>query len=361
MIPISQPDIQEDEINAVIDVLKSGIIVQGEKTQELEQLFTKICGTKYAVAVNSGTAALHTALYAAGIGPGDEVITSPFTFGATANSILMVGAKSIFVDITLDSYNIDASKIEEAITPNTKAILPINLYGQAADYSKIQTIAKKHKLLIIEDAAQSVGSKYDVRASGNLGDIGCLSLYATKNIMCGEGGMITTNDKEYFDRAKLFRNHGQPENEKYNYLDLGFNYRLTDIAAAIGIEQVKKLSQYTSRRQSIAKKYSESFNDVPGIITPIIKSNRTHVFHQYTIFVTDEFKLSRDELQKYLFEKNIQTNVYYPKPLNKFDQFLSSGTFTNATKAAKRVLSLPVHPQLTDDDVNYIISTFLHI
>jgi len=194
-----------------------------------------------------------------------------------------------------------------------------------------------------------------------LGDLGCFSLYATKNIMCGEGGIVTTNSKQFYEKAKLFRNHGQSENERYNYHSLGYNYRLTDIASAIGVKQVKKLTQYTKRRQAIAKKYNAAFSGLDGIRIPIVKPNRIHVFHQYTIIVTDESKLSRDELQRYLQEKNIQTNIYYPKPLNEFDHFRSNGKFPFADRAAKQVLSIPVHPQLTDEQIDYIISTLSNI
>lgn len=364
MISISKVVLKAKDIQGVVSVLKSGHLVQGPKVHELEKKFARLCRVKYAVAVSNGTAALHTALYACGINPGDEVITTPFTFVATANSILMVGARPVFVDIEEKTFNIDASKIEKAINRKTKAILVVNLFGQPADYNAINKIAKKHKLFVIEDAAQSIGSIYKNKESGNLANVSCFSLYATKNVTSGEGGMLTMNDKKIYERAKLFRQHGEREGMKYSYHGLGFNYRLTDILAAIGLVQIEKIISISKKRQTIAKKYEKTLSNIPSLILPTRANDRTHVYHQFTLRVKSGSKPSRDELQKYLKKQGIQSNIYYPKPLYAFNHIsdainknTNSAEFPITEKLSKEVLSIPVHQHLTNKEVNYIIST----
>src|SRR3989339_198434 len=248
MINISKPIIGKEEIAAVLKVLKSGMIVQGPVVEKLEENFAKYCGTKYAVAFNSGTAAIHAGLYTLGIGPGDEIITTPFTFVATANPILMQGAKVVFADISEDDFNIDPKEVEKKITKKTKAIIPVDLYGQVYNYPAIKKIAKKYHLKILEDACQAVGANRGKARAGNFGDVAAFSLYATKNIMSGEGGLITTNDEKIAEKCKMFRHHGQSEKTKYEYFDLGYNYRMTDILAAIGLVQLKKIERFSRRR-----------------------------------------------------------------------------------------------------------------
>lgn len=363
MIPISKPSIGEKEIKAVTEILRSGNLVQGKKVAELEKKWAKVCGTKYAVAINNGTAALHTALFAIGITPGDEVITTPFTFVASANSILMAGAKPVFVDIDEKTYNIDPNLIEKAITKKTRAILAVNLYGQPADFEEINKIAKKHNLLVVEDAAQSIGAQYKKKMSGNLGDIATFSLYATKNIMCGEGGMITTNNRRFYDRAVLFRNHGQPPGTRYVYDGLGYNYRMTDFAAAFAIEQLKSLFTITKKRQQNAHTFSKALVKKKGIIIPEIAEKRTHVFHQYTIQTSPQIPITRDELQKKLEKAGIGSNIFYPKPLYDFPHFGSFNKikFPVCEKISKSVLSIPVHPSLSRSEIKYIIETIQNI
>lgn len=360
-IPLSLPIIGQEEKQAVLAVLDSGFLVQGSKVAELEREFTKLCSTNYAVATSSGTAALHIALYSIGIRPGDEVITTPFTFVATANSILMVGAESVFVDIDEQTFNIDYRKIEKAITKKTRAILAVNLYGQSADYEEIEKIARKYNLLIIEDAAQSINATYKGKKSGNLADISCFSLYATKNIMCGEGGMITTNKKEYHEKAKRFRHHGQSETKKYHYSGLGYNYRLTDIQATIALVQLKRVDKITKKRQEIAQKYNKALRNIKGLMVPYVTKDRTHVYHQYTIKVANDFILKRDELRTELGKKGIQTNIYYPKPLYRFGHLKGKSIdikqFPVTEKIVNEVLSIPVRPNLIESEVNFIIKT----
>jgi perosamine synthetase len=359
MIQISKPQIDKKEISAVVEVLKSGSLVQGKIVEEFEKNFSRVCEAKYAVAVNNGTAALHTALHVLGIGQGDEVITTPFTFVATANAILMTGAKPVFVDIEEESFNIDPDKIEKKITKKTKAILAVNLYGQPANYKEINKIARKYKLFVIEDAAQSIGAEYFGKKSGSLADIACFSLYATKNIITGEGGVITTNNKDWNKKARIFRNQGQDENIKYKYYGLGYNYRMTNLNASIGIEQLKKLSVFTKKRQKNATYYTENIK-AKGLVLPEIKARVSSVFHQYTLRATKEFKLSRDEFKDHLLGYGIQSNVYYPIPLYKFDHLKFDHKINDypiAERASKEVISIPVHPCLKIKDVKFITDT----
>lgn len=364
MINLSKIIITEAEKTAVLEVLDSGMLAQGPKVREFEKNFAKSTGSKYVLAVSNGTAALHIALFAAGIGPGDEVITTPFTFVATANSILMAGATPVFVDIDEKTFNLDPKKIEKEITKKTKAILPVNLYGQPADYKALRQIADKHHLLIIEDAAQSVGAAFKGKMSGTLGDIATFSLYATKNITTGEGGFVTTDNEEWYEKAKLFRHHGQSEKTQYEYVMLGYNYRMTDIQAAIGIEQIKRLKKINGKRQQTAIKYNEAFKNIKGIIVPYIDSRSTHVFHQYTLRITEDFKYPRDEFREKLAAKGIQTNIYYPKPLYEFNHLQTrqdKDDFKNTEKIFREVVSLPVHPYLSSEEIEFIIKTIQNL
>ena len=249
MIPISKPFIGEEEKRAVLEVLESGMLVQGPKAAKLEENFTAICSTQYAIATTSGTTALHVALLAHGIGPGDEVITTPFTFMASVNAILYVGARPVFVDIEEDSFNINPALMEAAITPKTKAILPVHLYGYPCNMDAIMEIARKYNLVVIEDACQAVGARFQGRPVGSFGT-GCFSLYATKNIMAGEGGMITTNDPDFAQRCRMIRNHGMQR--RYYHDMLGYNFRISDLHAAIGLAQTERLEHFTEVRKANA-------------------------------------------------------------------------------------------------------------
>ncbi len=359
MIPISKPLIEEEEISAVVEVLKSGMIAQGPKTAELEAMFAKLCGTKHAIAFSNGTTAIHSGVRALGITDGDEVITVPFTFVATANPVLMERGKVVFVDISEDDFCIDPNKIEEKITEKTKAIIPVDLFGQVYKYKEVKEIADKHNLKILEDACQAVGATQDGNTAGSFGNVGAFSLYATKNIATGEGGMLTTNDDEIARQAKMFRHHGQDEAVRYEYLALGHNYRLTDLAAALGVEQMKKIDRIINTRVGNASLYTEGLSSIEGIITPKIMENNTHVFHQYTIRVTEQYGKTRDELMTFLKENEIGCGVYYPKPLHLHEHFrkmgYKEGDFPVSEKLSKEVLSLPVNPFVTEENVEFII------
>ncbi len=352
-VSIASPVIEEEEINAVVDVMKSGMIAQGPKVIEFEKEFADFVGAKYGIATNSGTSALHVALLAAGIGEGDEVITTPFTFAATGNSILYTGARPVFVDIDEDTFTIDPSKIEDAITEKTKAIMPVQLYGQAADMDPIMEIAKEHDLIVIEDAAQAHGAEYKGKKVGNLGDMACFSFYPTKNMTTSEGGMITTNNEEFAENAKIYRAHGSPT--KYHHDVLGYNFRMTDIGAAIGIEQLKKLDGFNNKRIENAKYLNEGLADVDLVETPVVGDDYKHVYHQYTVKVNDG---KRDALSDYLIENGIGNGIYYPIPL--YNQVLYTNMGYNQSlsvtdKVVGEVLSLPIHAKLTKFDLDLII------
>ncbi|MBQ6219288.1 MAG: DegT/DnrJ/EryC1/StrS family aminotransferase [Methanosphaera sp.] len=353
MINIAKPIITDEEIEAVTEVLKSGMLAQGPKVEEFQNKFAQYSDAKYGIATSSGTTALHTALVAAGVEQGDEVITTPFTFAATSNSILYSNATPVYADIDPKTFNLNPEKIEEKITDKTKAIMPVHLYGQPADMDPILEIAEKHDLKVIEDAAQAHGSTYKGKKIGSIGDLGCFSFYPTKNMTTGEGGMVTTNDEELAEKSSMVRAHG--ESKRYEQSLLGYNYRMTDIAASIGLVQLKNIDQINKKRNENAEYLSEGLSDVKGITTPEIAENVTHVFHQYTIRVSKD----RDAFKDFLTQKEIGTGVHYPIVLYKQPYYQNIGLTGNcpeAELAANQVISLPVHPSLTQEELDTIIS-----
>jgi len=356
-INIACPQIGREEIKAVTEVLKSGMLAQGPKVKEFEEKFARFIGTKFAIATSSGTTALEVVLRAYGIGEGDEVITSPFTFIATANAILYTGARPVFADIDEKNFNLDPEKIEKAITKKTKAILPVHLYGLPCNMTEIIKIAKKHKLMVIEDACQAHGAEYRGKKVGSFG-AGTFSLYPTKNMTTGEGGMVTTNSQEIYEKANLLRAHGSKI--KYYHDILGYNYRMTDIGAAIGLEQLKKLPKFNAIRIKNARYLSKELSKITGIIVPQAPKEVKHVYHQYTVRITPEFPLKRDEVLAGLTEAGIGTAVFYPLPINEQKVYRDLGYKPDtpiAAKVAQEVISLPVHPGLKEKDLEYIVKT----
>ncbi|MCB0192919.1 MAG: DegT/DnrJ/EryC1/StrS family aminotransferase [Anaerolineae bacterium] len=350
MISIANPLIGDEEKQAVMEVLDSGILAQGPRVKAFEEAFAEMCGTQYAVATSSGTTALHVALLAHDIGPGDEVITSPFTFIASANSVLYTGARPIFVDIDPVSFNLDPDKIEAAITPNTKAIMPVHLFGLPCAMEPILAIAEKHNLAIIEDSAQSHGAIYRGQRVGSFGS-GCFSLYPTKNITSAEGGMVTTNSEAIAENCRVIRQHGM--RRRYYHDELGFNFRMTDVHAAIGLAQIKKLEQFTEARINNARFLSDHLQ---GVITPAISEGCTHVFHQYTIRVLAG---RRDTVLTGLQAQGIGCGVYYPVPVHQQRVYTELGydlSLPEAEQAALEVISLPVHPALSSTDLETIVA-----
>lgn len=358
MIPIAKPLIGEEEIEGVVNVLRSGIIAQGPRVKEFEERFAEMVGTRHAIAVTNGTAALDLALKAAGIGPGDEVITTPFTFIATSNSVLFQGARPVFVDIEEDTYLIDVTKIEERITPRTRAILPVHLYGQTADMDAINEIAEEHGLKVIEDAAQAHGATYHGRKAGSMGLAGTFSFYATKNITSGEGGMITTDSDEMNEKLRLLRNHGQ--SERYIHRILGYNLRMSDIMAAIGLAQMKKMDVFNEKRRQNAAFITSVIEEIEGLESPVERSGRLHVYHQYGFRVTDEYHMSRDELLEKLNRAEIGARKGYFMPIYEQPFYRDMG-FPQDCPVAKKVLDqlieLPIHPAITDEELKYMADT----
>lgn len=358
MISIAKPLLGDEEEKAVRETLKSGMIAQGPRVSEFESSLADYCITSEAVAVNSGTAALHTALYALGVGKGDEVITTPFTFIATANAILMQNATPVFVDVQHDTFNINPELIQDSITKKTKAIIAVDLYGHPCDYDEIRKIAKENNLFVVEDACQAIGASYKGAKAGTFGDIGCFSFYATKNITSGEGGALITKNESYAKKARRFRQHGMADVGVYDYNDIGFNYRMTDISASILLQQLKKLDSFNAKRRENAKFFSDQLSGIKGISTPIIKNSHTHAFHQYTIRV-DGFGLSRDGLFDHLRSSGVGCSIYYPRPLHMCQSFgkfgYKEGDCKIAERLSKEVISLPVHQSLQTDDLQHII------
>ncbi len=351
MIPIAKPVIGEAEKQAVLEVLDSGMLVQGPRVKALEERFAAVCGTKYAVATSSGTTALHIALLAHGIGPGDEVITTSFTFIATVSSILFTGAKPVFVDIEEETFNLNPALIEAAITERTRAILPVHLYGYPCDMDAILDIARRHDLLVIEDAAQAIGARYKGRPVGSFGT-GCFSLYATKNVMSGEGGMITTDDEAFAEKCRMLRSHGS--RKRYYYEFLGYNLRMSDLHAAIGLAQMDRLEEFTARRRENAAYLSEH---IESVVTPKVKEGYEHVWHQYTVRV--DGGRDRDAAVERLREAGIGTGVFYPLPVHQqgyIREIVGDVSLPVTEQMAREVISLPVHPLVSEDDLATIVA-----
>ena len=352
MIPISKPFIGEAEKQAVLEVLDSGMLAQGPRTAKFEERFAAVCGVKHAIATSSGTTALHVALLANNIGEGDEVITTPFTFIASVNSIVYVGARPVFVDIEAETFNINPALIEAAVTPRTKAILPVHLYGYPCDMDAILDIATRHRLVVIEDAAQAVSADYKGRRTGSFGT-GCFSLYATKNVMCGEGGMITTDDDALAQRCRMIRSHGMQR--RYYHDMLGYNFRMTDVHAAIGLAQMDRLDEFTARRRANAAYLNAH---ITSVITPKVRQGYGHVWHQYTVRLDKD--RDREAAVKRLYDAGVGTGIFYPVPANKQAHLVKLGlgdvSLPVAERLADEVISLPVHPQLSQADLETIVA-----
>ncbi|HHQ44634.1 MAG TPA: DegT/DnrJ/EryC1/StrS family aminotransferase [Candidatus Altiarchaeales archaeon] len=348
MIPIASPAIESEVKQQLAEVVDSGIISQGPKVKEFEEKYAQYTGVKHAIAVNSGTAALHTALLAHGIGAQDEVITTPFSFIASANSILYCNAKPVFADIQADTYNIDPEKIAEKITPKTKAVLAVHLYGHPFDVKPVKELCEDHKLTLIEDACQAHGAQYDGKKCGSFAT-GCFSFYPTKNMTTSEGGMITTDDAQVAEKCRIIRNHGS--SEKYVHETLGYNYRMTDLCAVIGLSQLKRLDEANQKRRINAKSYDRML-DSSKYTLPLEKPGCTHVYHQYTIQCRE-----REKTIEKLRQNDIGYGVHYPIPIHRQPYYKKLGfndSLPVAENAAKEVLSIPVHPKLEREEIDFI-------
>ena len=350
MIPIARPDLGAEEIAAVTEVIESGMLAQGRRVKDLEDAWAAFVGVKHAIAMGNGTQALMATFAGIGLEPGDEVITVSHTFAATANSILYTGATPVFIDIEPDTYLIDAKKIEAAITPRTRAICPVHLFGLVADMDMIRAIADRHGLIVVEDACQAHGATFRGRPAGSFGH-GAFSLYATKNMTTAEGGFVTTNDDRLADWLRLYRNQGM--RARYEFEMLGYNFRMTDLAAAIGIAQFEKLERNTARRQAIARRYDDAFADLP-VGLPVTPDGRVHVFHQYTV----EVGAGRDAIVAELREAGVGADIYYPIPVHRQEYIMERGLHADlpvTDAAAARTLALPMYPGLPEADQATVI------
>ena len=361
MINITKIFIDKKTEDEVKKVLLSGFLAQGERVKELERQLCDINRTKYAAVVNSGTAALHTALASLGLKKGDEVITTPFSFIATANTILMCNAKPVFVDIKEGTFNIDPDLIEAKISKKTKAILTVDLYGLSCDYEKIRRIARKHNLKVISDSCQAIGASYMKKPIAKWVDVACFSFYATKNIMMGEGGALVTDNNEIYEFARRFRQHGQDQEKPYIYHHIGYNYRSTDVLASIGLAQIGNLKQWTEKRNQNARRLVTKLKNIPGLVLPESTDGTAHAYHQFTVRITGDFPIKRAELIKYLLENGVRSAVYYPsvipmQPHIKKITPYKKGMYPVAETLSNQVLSLPVHPFLKNSEIDLMVS-----
>ena len=371
-IPFHKPYITDEEINEVVDSLKSGWITMGPKVVRFEEEFAGYIGSKHAVALNSCTAALHLALKAINLKPGDEVIIPTMTFTSAGEVICYFNAKPILVDVEKETHNIDVSAIEKAITPKTKAIIPVHYAGQPCDMDEIKQIAGSYKLRVIEDAAHSLPAWYKGRKIGTLGDITCFSFYATKTLATGEGGMVTTENDEWADRIRILRLHGISKDAwkryskegswYYEVLEAGYKYNMTDIQAALGLAQLRKVELMWEMRKEIAMKYTEAFEPLEEIITPHIKPGRETAWHLYVIKLNlDALKIDRSEFIEQLKQRGVSTSVHFI-PLHRHPFYKKTfgydrKDFPNAEWIYERIISLPVYPGMADKDVEYVIES----
>ncbi|MCW0213805.1 MAG: DegT/DnrJ/EryC1/StrS family aminotransferase [Pseudonocardia sp.] len=362
-IPISTVQLGDEVEASVLEVLRSGQIAQGRKVAEFEAGFAALCGVEHAVAVNNGSTALTAALLGQGVGPGDEVLTSPFTFIATVNAVLATGARVRFADITAEDFALDPAAVAKAVTDSTTVLMPVHLFGQTADMDPLMSIVADHDLKLVEDAAQAHGARYRNRSAGAFG-VGCFSFYATKNLTTGEGGMITTGDAEIADRLRVLRNQGM--RARYQYEMVGHNYRMTDLAAAVGLPQLAGYAAQVDRRRRNAARLTERLEGVPGLTLPRVGEGREHVWHQYTVLVGDDAAVNRDELSLQLTERGVGNGIYYPYLVGDYDCYRRHPGVENAeTPVARRVssqcLSLPVHAALSEDDVEAVADAVVDV
>ncbi|PWR72864.1 DegT/DnrJ/EryC1/StrS family aminotransferase [Methanospirillum lacunae] len=357
MIPIAKPSVGEDEAIAAAEVIRSGMLASGQEVTKFETAFSRFIGSNHSIATSSGTSALHTALLSAGINAGDEVILPAFTFIATATSISMCNASPVIADVDDTFYCINPESVLEQITPKTRAIIPVHLFGQSCDLEPLRQICEDHCLTLIEDCAQAHGARYHGNTVGTFGMAGCFSFYPTKNMTTGEGGMITAHDEAFARRARLLINHGQEI--KYTHIMIGYNYRLTNIGAAIGRIQLKKLPDLNKMRTENAEFYQTHINRA-GIICPTIRPGCEHVFHQYAIRILPECDLSRDDLIQALSRAGIGTAIHYPTPVHKqpvYQGRIKGDEAPVSTRLANEILSIPVWPGLSTEELSYICQT----
>jgi len=367
LIRINQPIIGKEEIDAVTEVLKSGILTEksgmGPRVLEFEKEFAHYVGAKHAVALSSGTAALHSAVVIAGVKPGDEVIIPSFTFHATAEVVLMAGGEPIFADIDPDTYTITAETVEAVMTRNTKVIMPVHLYGLPADLDPLKKLARDRGVTLIEDAAQAHGAEYKGSKIGSIGDMTCFSMYAGKNMTTGEGGMVTTNDDDYSERLRMIRSHG--EQRPYWPITVGNNYRMTELLAAVGTAQLKKLPSFLEKRRKNAEFLGEKLGVLGKVVPPKEPEGRKSAWYLYTLRLHGANAGKRNKVIEKLRSRNIEAAVYYESPLHLLPLYRERTTsrrpLPETEKACRQVFSVPVHPRLTETELNYIFDTMKRV
>src|SRR5580700_2657099 len=370
MLPYGRQSISEDDIQAVVDVLRSDWLTTGPKVAEFEEALAACVGAKYAVAFSSGTAALHGAVFAAGLKPGDEAITSPLTFAATANCVLYQGARPVFADVSPDTLNLDPDQFAERITPNTRAVLPVDYAGHPADLDPILALAERHGVIVIEDACHALGAEYHGRRTGSIAHMSVFSFHPVKHLATGEGGMVTTDRADLAESLLRFRNHGVSSDARqrqtegqwhYEMVLLGFNYRLTDIASALGLSQLKKLEANLLRRREIAARYAAAFRDLSGMIAPAVRADVNPAWHLYPIRLNlERLSTGRTQVFRALRAENIGVNVHYiPAHLHPYyrERFgYRGGEYPVAEDAYERLISLPMFHAMSDRDVDDVIA-----
>jgi perosamine synthetase len=375
MLPYGRQSISEDDIQAVVDVLRSDWLTTGPKVAEFEEALAACVGAKYAVAFSSGTAALHGAVFAAGLKPGDEAITSPLTFAATANCVLYQGARPVFADVSPDTLNLDPDRFAERITPSTRAVLPIDYAGHPADLDPILDLADRHGLTVIEDACHALGAEYKGRRTGSIAHMSVFSFHPVKHVATGEGGMVTTDRADLAESLRRFRNHGISSDARqrhasgqwhYEMVLLGFNYRLTDVACALGISQLKNLEANLTRRREIAARYSSAFRNIAGVIVPTVRPQVNPAWHLYPIRINPALlNTDRAHVFRALRAENIGVNVHYiPVHVHPYyrDQFgYRGGEYPVAEVAYEQLISLPMFHGMTDQDVQDVIDALAKV
>lgn len=360
MIPVAEPYLGKEELTNVIEAVRSGwISSKGKFIPEFEESFAKYCGNRYGVATSSGTTALHLALEALGIGEGDEVIVPVLTFIATANAVRYTRASPVFVDSHPDYWCLDPGKIEPAITARTKAIIPVHLYGHPCDMDAIMDVAQRHKLLVIEDAAEAHGAEYKGKKVGSFGDVACFSFFGNKIITTGEGGMCLTNDERLAERMRILRDHGMNPGKRYWYDFIGFNYRMTNLQAAVGVAQVKKLDEFAERKRAIARTYSSLLKDIDGVVLPPEMAWAKSVYWMYSVLIAPTL-ISRDELIERMGGNGVETRpLFYP--IHKMPPYQSGAAFPVAESLSKRGISLPSAVGLLPQDISLVANAVKEI
>lgn len=371
MINVARPCVNSEEVDAVKEVILSGQYVSGVKVSQFEQEFADYLGVRYAVAVNSGTAALHLALTVLGVGPGNEVIVPPLTFFSTISAVLYLNSLPVFADIDIDSFCVNPDDIDKTISPSTKAIIPVHLYGNSAEMDEIMSLARKHKLYVIEDAAQAHGTEYKGRKVGSIGDIGCFSFFATKHMTTGEGGMLVTNNKDWADLARMLRSHGMSDRDHHDYL--GYNYRMNEMSAAMGVVQLKKLDGFNRKRidNSVYLINELDRRNISWLKLPVLKKHIMHTFFWCPLFIDEkELGMTVKELRELLKKKGIETRHRYWEPLYRQKALLKSADrqsyynglqLPNAERIAGKVIGLPNHVDLEKKELDYIVTVLSEI